>query len=277
MLHKEEEEDEGCSSSCNSKDYNPCPICLGPITQLQEAYLDRCFHKFCYSCIERWSKHVARHQSQVQSTLKCPLCKRDNFSIVYECVGESFQRHYINKDHVESSFYTKDHKFRLRCYYREPGKIIEKFNVERFWKLRRYLQPNKYLQIWLKREIQALTQEEDVDIVVHHLLGLIDSFVKQNVQGTLQRSIDKIREDFKAMICDAARPFLVGRTERFVNEIELFLASGLTIAAYDQVYSECLEMVAPSAVCKDEEEERLYVENTQIPYLYFLDDDSELE
>ncbi|KAF9605501.1 hypothetical protein IFM89_017520 [Coptis chinensis] len=261
-------------SSFSSNDYNPCPICLGPVTH--EAYLDRCFHKYCYNCIARWAKFFAAQNSQPTSILKCPFCKSDNFSIVYECEGDSFQRHYINQDPETSTFYSRAHKFRLRCYYREPGAISDKFNVLQYWKVRRYLQPNKWLQIWLKREIQALTQEEDVDIVVHHIVGVIESFMRQNEQGISKRTIEQNREYFKASLCDAARPFLMGRTEHFVNEVELFLASGLTIEAYDDVYSECLETPASSAISEDEEM-MPHKLNTELPYLHFFDEDSDAE
>ncbi|KAF5183570.1 RING/U-box superfamily protein [Thalictrum thalictroides] len=261
MEQKKQQEEE--------QELNPCPICLGPVKQ--EAYLDRCFHKFCYNCIARWAKHVAGLHSQAQFTLKCPYCRSDNNSIVYECEGDYFQRHYLNNDPTESAFFSKAHKFRLRCYYCEPaGAIYDKFNVQRFWKLRKYLQPNKWLQVWLKREIQALTQEEDVDVVVYHILGSIESFTRQNKREHSKRTI----EDFKALIFDAAMPFLIGRTKRFVNEIELFLVSGLNIEAYDEVYLQCVKMVTSGAVHEDDEE-RLQEVNGQLPYLHFFDEDSD--
>ncbi|PIA30826.1 hypothetical protein AQUCO_05400136v1 [Aquilegia coerulea] len=277
MEQKEEEDDEEEESSSVgslNNELNPCPICLGPVNQ--EAYLDRCFHKFCYNCIAHWAKYVAARNSQPQFTLRCPYCKSDNISIVYECEGDSFQRHYINKELEKSTFFTKAHKFRLRCYYCEPGAIYNKFNVQRFWKLHRYLQPNKWLQFWLKREIQALTQEEDVDVVVHHILGSIESFTRQKERGPSKRTIEENREDFKALISDAARPFLIGRTKRFVDEIELFLVSCLNVEAYDEVYAQCVEMVTSGAVHEDEEE-RLQEVNRQLPYLHFFDEDTDTE
>ncbi|KAF5178712.1 Ring zinc finger family protein [Thalictrum thalictroides] len=275
MEQKQQEKEDEESMVCSlSNELNPCPICLGPVKQ--EAYLDRCFHKFCYNCIARWAKYVAGSHSQAQFTLKCPYCKSDNISIVYECEDDNFQRHYINKDPVERTFFSKAHKFRLRCYYCEPGAIYDKFNVQRFWKLHRYLQPNKWLQVWLQREIQALTQEEDVNVVVYHILGSIESFTRQKEREPSKRTIEENREDFRALISDAAKPFLIGRTKRFVNEIELFLVSGLNIEAYDEVYWQCVEMVTSGAVHEDDEE-RLQEVNKQPPYLHFFDEDSDKE
>ncbi|XP_059652499.1 uncharacterized protein LOC132299727 isoform X2 [Cornus florida] len=167
------EEQNKSSSSSSSSDSNPCPICLGPV--VEDAYLDQCFHKFCYNCIVRWTKVVASKHSHPPSSVKCPLCKTENFSIIHGYDGTFFLRHYVNQHSGNSAFFSKVHKYRLQCYYIEPGTISEKFNVSRYWKCRRHLQPNKWLQSWLRREIQALIQEEDVDIIVYHILGAIDS------------------------------------------------------------------------------------------------------
>ncbi|GMY21477.1 e3 ubiquitin-protein ligase topors [Fagus crenata] len=142
--------------SHSSLDSNPCPICLGPI--LQESYLDKCFHKFCYNCIVQWTKVVAGKHSRPPSSVKCPLCKTENLSILHGYDGSSFQRHYINQDFRYSFLLTRAHKYRLQCYYTEPGIVNDIFNVSRYWKSHKYLQPNRWLQSWLRREIQALIQ-----------------------------------------------------------------------------------------------------------------------
>uniref|UniRef100_A0A8B9BG33 RING-type E3 ubiquitin transferase n=1 Tax=Anser brachyrhynchus TaxID=132585 RepID=A0A8B9BG33_9AVES len=41
-----------------------CPICLDVITEA--AYVARCFHRFCSTCIRRW-----RRQNNT-----CPLCRQ---------------------------------------------------------------------------------------------------------------------------------------------------------------------------------------------------------
>lgn len=38
------------------------------------------------------------------------------------------------------------------------GGLFDKFNVPRYWKLHKYLQPSPWLISWLRREIQAVTQ-----------------------------------------------------------------------------------------------------------------------
>ncbi|KAJ9131478.1 hypothetical protein P3X46_035134 [Hevea brasiliensis] len=233
--------------SSSSWDSNPCPICLGPL--LQESYLDSCFHKFCYSCILHWTKVVAGKHSHAPCSVKCPLCKTENLSIIYGYDGSSFQRY---------SFFSKAHKYRLKCYYIEPGILSNIVNALRYWKSRKYLQPNRWLQSWLRREIQALLQEEDVEIIIHHMLGVVDSFLRRGDQSHPMRTPETKQGEFKNLVSDAARPFLAARTERFVNEMELFLASGFNIEAYDEA--------------ADVE----HSEHTPIvPYLYIFYDDSD--
>ncbi|KAG9457967.1 hypothetical protein H6P81_002475 [Aristolochia fimbriata] len=231
------------SSSSTGLALNPCPICLDSIKQ--EAYLDRCFHKFCYTCICQWVNLASSKDFCSRAYVVCPLCKRENFSIIHDCEGESFQQHYVN--HEKGFLLNKGHKVRLYCYSTEPDVMYQKYSVQKYWKSRRYLQPNRWFQSWLRRELQALLQVKDVDVIVHHILGIFESFKRRNEQDKQKISHAQRREDFQASMTDAARPFLLSRTERFVNEAELFLASGLTIDAYDEVYLQCLGLDSPTS------------------------------
>ncbi|KAJ0078941.1 hypothetical protein Patl1_22680 [Pistacia atlantica] len=106
-------------SSASSGDPNPCPICLGPM--VQDSYLDKCYHKFCYNCIIQWTKVVASKHSSLLSSVKCPLCKTENFSIIHGYDGTHFQRHYIGQNSGDRFIFSKAHKYRLQCYYTESG------------------------------------------------------------------------------------------------------------------------------------------------------------
>ncbi|KAM5561300.1 hypothetical protein ABKV19_022080 [Rosa sericea] len=267
----QEQELNVCSSSASpsSEDSSPCPICLTPIFQL--SYLDKCFHKFCYKCILQWTKVVASKQSDPSSSVKCPLCKTDNFSIIHGYDGCSFQKHYINQDSGDCFVLSSAHKYRLQCYYTEPGFLNDIFDVSRYWKSFKYLQPNCWLQSWLRREIQALMQEEDVDIIMHHILGVIKSLMSHKQKGQTKSSEAKQRE-FQETISDAARPFLATRTDRFVNEVELFLASGLNIEAYDAVCMQRLGWSAHGVTTEAAAEGELAEHRPVIPYLHIFDD-----
>ncbi|KAH9754979.1 RING-type domain-containing protein [Citrus sinensis] len=156
----------------------------------------------------------------------------------------------------------------------EIGILNDVFNVSRYWKSRKYLQSNQWLQSWLRREIQAVMQEEDVEIVVHHILGVVDSFLKRNKQRCQMGTPETKEEDFKALVSDAARPFLMARTDRFVNEMQLFLASALNIEAYDAVYMQRLGWNTPRVTMESGEGETSG-QTPVIPYLHIFDEDSD--
>ncbi|KAF8401654.1 hypothetical protein HHK36_012600 [Tetracentron sinense] len=67
-------------------------------------------------------------------------------------------------------------------------------------------------------------------------------------------------------------PFLTGKAERFVNEVELFLASGLNVEAYDEVYLQCLGLDTPGVI---QESTGLHEATPQVPYLDIFDEDME--
>ncbi|KAI4367855.1 hypothetical protein MLD38_016479 [Melastoma candidum] len=253
----------GGSSACCS-----CPICLSPIDPLQESFLDRCFHKFCYNCITRWVGVVAKSSSMPLVSLDCPICKTESFSIIHDCDGNSFLRDYIDQIFTDrgSAFFTEAHKYRLRCYNDRPGSLGKIFDVSRFWKSQRYRQSNRWLLSWLRRELQTLMKEEDVDIVLHHIYGVIDSSLKR-VDFVAAKSPENKQKEFKATVFAAAEPFLAGKADAFADEVELFLASGLTIEAYDEVYAEHLGLNA-RAVAGD-----LISEPSVNPHCPFLDGD----
>ncbi|TKY52204.1 E3 ubiquitin-protein ligase Topors [Spatholobus suberectus] len=260
--------------SPDSEDSNCCcPICLGPFVQL--CYLDKCFHKFCFNCILRWTKVVAGKHPCPPSSVKCPLCKTENFSIIYGVDGSCFRQHYVNEDFEDSFILSRAHRCRLQCYYTEQGFLDDIFNISLYWKSHKYNQPNCWLESWLRREIQALIQEEDVDVIVHHILGVIKAALwTRREQKSLMNAPEKKQEEFKISVSDAARPFLAARTDRFVYEIQLFLASGMNIEAYDAVYIQRLGWSSPG-INTEVSQSELIDRTTVIPYLYIFDGDSD--
>jgi hypothetical protein len=80
-------------------------------------------------------------------------------------------------------------------------------------------------------------QDENVEAIVYHIHGVIVSFMKRLEKEHTSRTIspEKRREEFRRLVSDAARPFLLGRTERFVTEVELFLVSNLNMEAYNKL------------------------------------------
>jgi hypothetical protein len=77
-----------------------CPICLNHIELQNEAYLNPCFHRFCFTCIKQWTESQKRHPTAAQygqanidgsTALACPMCKRPYTHIVYDCIGKSYR------------------------------------------------------------------------------------------------------------------------------------------------------------------------------------------
>uniref|UniRef100_A0A8D0KR64 E3 ubiquitin-protein ligase Topors n=1 Tax=Strix occidentalis caurina TaxID=311401 RepID=A0A8D0KR64_STROC len=68
-----------------------CPICLDRFDNV--AYLNRCLHRFCFSCIQEWSKNKA----------ECPLCKRPFVSIFHTIRADDAFEEYILSPSENSS------------------------------------------------------------------------------------------------------------------------------------------------------------------------------
>ncbi|XP_075267815.1 E3 ubiquitin-protein ligase Topors-like [Opisthocomus hoazin] len=80
-----------------------CPICLDRFDNV--AYLDRCLHKFCFHCVQEWSKNKA----------ECPLCKQPFFSIFHTIRAEDDFKEYVLPFSENSSFASPDgRRFRYR-------------------------------------------------------------------------------------------------------------------------------------------------------------------
>lgn len=82
-----------------------------------------------------------------------------------------------------------------------------------------------------------------------------------------------VQEEFRVSVSDAIRPFVTGRTERFVNELQLFLASGLNVNAFDKVYIKHLGWKFLEN--NDDHLDDPLVHTPAVPYLYILDANSD--
>ncbi|KAM7093372.1 E3 ubiquitin-protein ligase Topors isoform 2-T2 [Molossus nigricans] len=80
-----------------------CPICLDRFDNV--SYLDRCLHKFCFRCVQEWSKNKA----------ECPLCKQPFDSIFHSVRAEDDFKEYVLRPSYNGSFTTSDvRRFRYR-------------------------------------------------------------------------------------------------------------------------------------------------------------------
>ncbi|XP_066469373.1 E3 ubiquitin-protein ligase Topors [Tiliqua scincoides] len=80
-----------------------CPICLDRFENV--ASLDRCGHRFCFRCVQEWSKNKA----------ECPLCKQPFHSIRHSMRSkDDFQVYNIRSSETESFANPGGRRFRYR-------------------------------------------------------------------------------------------------------------------------------------------------------------------
>nr|XP_056704939.1 E3 ubiquitin-protein ligase Topors [Euleptes europaea] len=80
-----------------------CPICLDNFENV--AYLNRCYHRFCFRCVQEWSKNKA----------ECPLCKQPFHSIIHSMRSDDDFKEYIVRPSGNGSFGNPDgRRFRYR-------------------------------------------------------------------------------------------------------------------------------------------------------------------
>lgn len=235
-----------------------CPICLEPVTG--EAFLDQCFHRFCYHCILQWSEMVlaaslakSGNPKRV-SSLECPLCKTHYTSVIHDFVsGNKFRRDYLLSLDGSRFHLSEAHKKRQAVYSDQqenpkpeeeelPSAEAEVMinNTNRALPKNpkfRVVQSSRWLTSWVRRELQALMQEEDVDMVTHHIVGIVEFLQKQAKAGGVRRraSSQTAYADWHKAVSVAVQPFVFENARKFAEELWRFLASGIDIAFYDQL------------------------------------------
>lgn len=247
-----------------------CPICLEPVTG--EAFLDQCFHRFCYHCILQWSEMVLAASSAKSGNnrkrplppLECPLCKTHYTSIVHDLVSSSkFQRDFLLAPDGRQFRLLEAHRRRL-AVYQNPGTCTGKISGP-------VVKANKWLPCFVRRELEALMQDDDVAMVTHHVTGVVDSLQKRS-RSSMFRPADassSTRKNWCTAVAAAVRPFVFEDAETFAVELWKFLDAGLDIAFYDQQLLDSAELgVASDAAGADE----VVVESTR-PDIMLLDED----
>ncbi|GJM97011.1 hypothetical protein PR202_ga13901 [Eleusine coracana subsp. coracana] len=208
-----------------------CPICLEAFKD--EAYLDTCFRKVPYSSPN--SLQLSPDFRYRDGFHPIDVFNTENLSTIHSFDGESYERWYINQEPRKRRL-SDAHELVSQFYNMEEiGSDVS--SVQQYWKQQKYLRKNIWLETWLRREIQALTRDQNVEAIVYHIHGVLESFMKRHKRDHTLRNItvEQSREEFKKLLYDAARPFLLGRTERFVREVELFLVLNLNMEAYNKL------------------------------------------
>ncbi|XP_024370951.1 uncharacterized protein [Physcomitrium patens] len=243
-----------------------CSICLESVTG--EAFLDQCFHRFCYHCILQWSEMVmaaslAKTGDPKRVTpLECPLCKTHYTSIIHDLVaGTKFQRHFLLAPDGSQFRLSEAHRRRLAVYAALKAGASSKTVLNsstladldagvgsplqgtKTRTISGVVKANKWLPCWVQRELQALMQDEDVNMVTHHVVGVVQSLQKRS-RGTMFRpdsgsAKEPSSKSWCNAVAEAMRSFIFEDAEMFAVELWKFLDSGIDIAFYDQHLSDC--------------------------------------
>ncbi|XP_053151806.1 E3 ubiquitin-protein ligase Topors isoform X2 [Hemicordylus capensis] len=88
-------------TSVDASPDSKCPICLDKFENV--AYLDSCWHRFCFRCVQEWSKNKA----------ECPLCKQPFQSILHSMRSEDHYEIYIVRP-SEADAFANPHGRRFR-------------------------------------------------------------------------------------------------------------------------------------------------------------------
>lgn len=104
----------------------------------------------------------------------------------------------------------------------------------------RYVKVYSFLMKIAQMKLLLLLDDE-----THFLSPKLNGYCSKEKEGR-KCTPEQNRNAFRHLLLDAGRPFLYGRTDQFVNELEQFLASGLNIQAYDKVCLQHLTMSSSS-------------------------------
>ncbi|CAN6810756.1 unnamed protein product [Brassica oleracea] len=215
------------------EEMDTCPICFK--TCVDVSHPSSCRHKFCLDCIKKW-------QSTKTSThVVCPMCKRESKALVYnyDCNTSTFDLYFFDQT-IKSIVLSKAHRTRLSYYMVEKSishSTVEEVN--RFWERRLFVQPKPTIFEWLRRELQALTRIEDTtDVVAHYINSIVEKFFSRHKKNEETVTVE-LSKQFKQLVSTAVSKFVPdGEEDRFSEELECFVASKLSIEAYDLSYEE---------------------------------------
>ncbi|KAK9811556.1 hypothetical protein WJX72_005822 [[Myrmecia] bisecta] len=248
-----------------------CSICLGSLEPVQEAFLNDCFHCFCFKCILQWNEAQRAHPPAEGARYTCPLCKTAYTSIIHDCSDNSYRRHQVD-DSANSSDGTAialsfTQRLRRSVYFTAAATDQQPLTGQQLARLRDPSRLHKpELQKWVQRELQALLLEADVDLVVQHVLGTMQALAapqpnhrKAAKRTAIMRPNPKLalpatagttspntaavsapqpvhpdhQQAWLAAIATAARPYLFGHAQRFASELVRFVALDVTVSTID--------------------------------------------
>ncbi|KAJ1657210.1 hypothetical protein IWQ61_003345 [Dispira simplex] len=160
---------------------NLCPICLTTCTGADTAYVDGCFHAYCFTCIQQWYR----------VDTQCPLCRRTMVTLIYDVQGSLYKRYSVRNVHsdprpVRCSPYGKGPEFtdemgrrKRRSVYAfrlEPCQSEYASNTShdpqktRWLNLKRHPFPDRVKQ-WITRELDIILNNENDIVVLEYIMA----------------------------------------------------------------------------------------------------------
>ncbi|CAH3190405.1 unnamed protein product [Porites evermanni] len=216
-----------------------CSVCLSEYEN--KAFVDKCFHAFCYFCILQWSEIVQT----------CPLCKSSFTSIIHSVKSmDNYQQHYLSKPEVNSTAIHHQsqgdgRRFRYRTTLADGSQHQQQTHrrqqgVNDAWAQR---EQRRQAHLSLQRNRGVIARERRRTIYSGNLWvqgvtqtgrprqrDICKHFVNCNFYVVFFPRVELTSEDF----CNQLRPFLFDKTEHFIHEFISFARSPFDITAYDE-------------------------------------------
>ncbi|XP_070598559.1 E3 ubiquitin-protein ligase Topors [Erythrolamprus reginae] len=152
-----------------------CPICLDMFENV--AYLDRCWHRFCYRCVLEWSKNKA----------ECPLCKQPFHSIVHSMrSADDYKVHSVRPSEMESFANPNGRRFRYRTTL--TGERPVSVNSQRSSSSRRTISSPNCGILFEGFSTQRIRQR---DAEMHQMIRRLASRRQASLEGRFMRHIQE--------------------------------------------------------------------------------------
>jgi len=152
------------------------------------------------------------------------LCKKTFDSLIYDVKSNvEFKRYWLKEknDFTSNVPFTTSHSLRRAIYLRGLKAIPVKVKSSKLFSKAEFLKDPKYWEIklsgWIRRELQALLEEDDVEL----LQLLVLSLLKEHEINS-QETVNQLKE------------WLFENAEVFIFELSQFANSPFNMDAYDK-------------------------------------------
>jgi len=189
-----------------------------------EAVIEGCWHKFCFVCILQWS----------QITSFCPLCKKSFSRLLYDVTPDlqyrtfdigslkSGSRKGVEPEISLEKFPSDAHRQRQSVYNLKqrvlplptskthPTVPLSPASLTEKW--------DRKLKPWLTRELQALLEDSDVDLLIRWCHALLQHHPLDSSQARSE-----------------LEQFLHENTDQFIHEFQMFASCPFDMNTYDRL------------------------------------------